>query len=237
MEPDDEVLVSTLTFIAPANAIRYVGAWPVFIDAEPRYRQMDTAKAIEFLTGACDWRSGGLCNRATGRRVRAVLPVHILGHPVDIEPLIEVARRFGLPVIEDATESLGAQYRGARGRPPRPIGLLQLQRQQAAHDRRRRDDRHRRRAAGRGAPRYLTTQAKDDPIEYVHQEIGYNYRLTNVQAAMGVAQMERLPAFVAAKRRIAAALCRRPGRCSRPGAHGRGGLGGQCLVDVHRPGG
>lgn len=203
VQPDDEVLVSSLSFIAPANAVRYAGAWPVFIDVDPRYRQMDTAKAIEFLTGACDWRSGGLYNRATGRRVRAVLPVHILGHPVDVEPLIEVARRFGLPVIEDATESLGARYRG------RAVGHLGTIACFSFNGNKLvttggggmivTDD-----ASLAARARYLTTQAKDDPVEYVHQAIGYNYRLTNIQAAMGVAQMEQLPAFVAAKRRIAA---------------------------------
>lgn len=203
VEPEDEVLVSSLSFIAPANAVRYAGAWPVFIDVEPRYRQMDTAKAIEFLTGACDWRSGGLYNRVTGRRIRAVLPVHILGHPVDLDPLIEVAGRFGLPVIEDATESLGARYRG------RAVGHLGTIACFSFNGNKLvttggggmivTDD-----ASLAARARYLTTQAKDDPVEYVHQAIGYNYRLTNIQAAMGVAQMEQLPAFVAAKRRIAA---------------------------------
>ena len=92
VERDDEVLVSTLTFIAPANAIRYVGAWPVFVDAEPGYWQMDPAKAVEFLERGCEWKDGALRNRVTGRRVRAVMPVHILGHPVDMTPLLDAAR-------------------------------------------------------------------------------------------------------------------------------------------------
>ncbi len=204
VEPGDEVLVSTLTFIAPANAIRYVGAWPVFVDAEPDYWQMDPAKALHFLERECEWRAGALHNRATDRRVRALLPVHILGHTVDLDPLREACRKYGLAMIEDATESLGAGYRG------RPVGRLgdvgcfsfngnklittggggMLVTDDAAAARR---------------ARYLTTQAKDDPVEYVHGAVGYNYRLTNLQAALGVAQMERLGAHVAAKRRIAAA--------------------------------
>jgi len=204
VEPGDEVLVSTLTFIAPANAIRYVGAWPVFVDAEPDYWQMDPAKALHFLERECEWRAGALHNRATDRRVRAVIPVHILGHPVDLDPLREACRKYGLAMIEDATESLGAEYRG------RPVGHLgdiacfsfngnklittggggMLVTDDAAVAQR---------------ARYLTTQAKDDPVEYVHGAVGYNYRLTNLQAALGVAQMERLGAHVAAKRRIAAA--------------------------------
>jgi perosamine synthetase len=202
VEPDDEVLVSTLTFIAPANAIRYVGAWPVFMDADPLYWQMDPQKVVEFLEQECQWTNGELRNQATGRRVRAILPVHILGHPVDMDPLLEVARKYGLLVIEDATESLGAEYRGKKVGHLGDIACFSFNGNKII-------------TTGGGGmivtdhvgwaeqARYLTTQAKDDPIEYVHDEIGYNYRLTNIQAAMGVAQLERLEEFVAAKRRIA----------------------------------
>jgi perosamine synthetase len=202
VEPGDEVVVSTLTFIAPANAVRYLGAWPVFMDAEPRYWQMDVAKLAGFLAEGCAQVAGVLRNRRTGRRVRALLPVHILGHSVDMVPLLELARRYELPVIEDASEALGACYRG------QPVGshgdiacfsfngnkiittggggMITTNR-----------------AAWASQAKYLTTQAKDDPLEYRHEEIGYNYRLTNLAAAMGVAQLERLDEFVAAKRRIA----------------------------------
>jgi perosamine synthetase len=202
VEAGDEVLVSTLTFIAPANAIRYLGAWPVFIDAEPTYWQMDPARVEDFLAHGCERRGGDLINRVTGRRVRAILPVHILGHPVDLDPIIALARQYELPVIEDATESLAGTYRG------KPVGsfgdlacfsfngnklittggggMLVT------------DD-----PALAARARYLTTQAKDDAVEFVHGAVGYNYRLTNVQAAIGVAQMERLDAAVAAKRQIA----------------------------------
>ncbi len=204
VQPDDEVLVSDLTFIAPANAIRYIGAWPVLVDAAPDYWQMDPARVRDFLEKDCVRRDGALRNRATGRRVRAIMPVHILGHPVDMELILDLAARHDLPVIEDATESLGAQYRG------RPVGRLgqigcfsfngnkiittggggMLVTDNAEWAER---------------ARYLTTQAKNDPAEFIHNEIGYNYRLTNIQAAMGVAQLEQLPAYIAAKRRIAAA--------------------------------
>jgi perosamine synthetase len=202
VQPDDEVLVSTLSFIAPANAIRYIGAWPIFIDAEPDYWQMDPQKVVDFLERECVWRHGELRNKTTRRRVRAIMPVHILGHPVDIDPILEVARRYDLIVIEDATESLGAQYKG------RKVGCLgdtacfsfngnkiittggggMIVTNNEAWARR---------------AKYLTTQAKDDPLEYIHNEIGYNYRLTNVQAAMGCAQLEHLDNYVAAKRQIA----------------------------------
>ncbi len=204
VEPDDEVLVSTLTFIAPANAIRYAGAWPVFIDAEPDFWQMDPQRVADFLENQCSVRDGVLRNRATGRRVRALLPVHILGHPVDLDPLLELARKFGLPVIEDATECLGASYRGARVGRGGDIACFSFNGNKII-------------TTGGGGmivtdneawgqrAKYLTTQAKDDPVEYEHHEIGYNYRLTNIQAALGCAQLEQLDGFIAAKRRIAAA--------------------------------
>jgi perosamine synthetase len=202
VQTDDEVLTSTLTFIAPANAIRYVGAWPVFIDAEPRFWQMDAEKVTDFLTKGCEWRAGALRNRATGRRVRALLPVHILGHPVDIDALLELARKYELAVIEDATESLGATYRGRQVGHLGDIACLSFNGNKLittggggmiVTDR---EDWARR-------AKYLTTQAKEDSVEYVHHKIGFNYRLTNLQAAIGVAQMEQLDSYVSAKRLIA----------------------------------
>lgn len=202
VQPDDEVLVSSLTFIAPANAIRYVGAHPVFIDAEPRYWQIDPQKVFDFLENDCRWEGGALYNRQTGRRVKAILPVHILGHPADIAPILEIAAKYSLSVIEDATEGLGASYRGASLGSFGNAGCFSFNGNKII-------------TTGGGGmlvtnddtwaarARYLTTQAKDDPIEYVHNEVGYNYRLTNLQAAMGCAQMEQLDAFVAAKRKIA----------------------------------
>jgi len=202
VKAEDEVLVSTLTFIAPVNAIRYVGAWPVFIDAEPEYWQMDPSKVVDFLERGCRWHNGALHNRQTGRRVSAVIPVHILGHPVDLDPILEIARKYGLKVIEDSTEGLGASY---KDRPLGSIGdvgcfsfngnkiittggggMLVTSNEEWARK-----------------AKHLTTQAKNDPIEYVHSEIGYNYRLTNLLAAMGCAQLEQLETFVTAKQRIA----------------------------------
>ena len=112
VKPDDEVLVSALTFIAPVNAIRYVGAWPVFIDAEASSWEMDPQKVVDFLDKECRWRNGALYNKISGRRVKAIVPVHILGHPCDMDPVLAVARKYELPVVEDATESLGAKYKG-----------------------------------------------------------------------------------------------------------------------------
>jgi perosamine synthetase len=214
VQPDDEVLVSTLTFIAPANAIRYIGAWPVFMDAEPDYWQMDPEKVVDFLGEECRWTNGELRNKTTGRRVKAILPVHILGHPVDMDPILEVARRYGLVVIEDATESLGAKYKGNMVGHLGDIACFSFNGNKIittggggmiATDN----------EAWASKAKYLATQAKDDPVEYVHNEIGYNYRLSNIQAAMGCAQLEQLNDYIAAKRRIAAvyteALSKSPG--------------------------
>ena len=202
VQADDEVVVSSLTFIAPANTIRYVGAWPVFIDAEPTYWQIDPAGVVDFLDNGCRWDGESLRNRRTGRRIKAILPVHILGHPVDLDPILAVAAKYSLPVIEDATEGLGARYRGKSLGSVGHVGCFSFNGNKII-------------TTGGGGmlvtdnaewaarARYLTTQAKDDPIEYVHNAIGYNYRLTNLLAAMGCAQMEQLDMFVEAKRQIA----------------------------------
>ncbi len=202
VQADDEVLVSSLTFIAPANAIRYLGAWPVFIDAEPRHWQIDPAGVVDFLDNDCRWDGESLRNRRTGRRVKAVLPVHILGHPADLDPIRVVAEKYSLPVIEDATEGLGARYRGKSLGSLGHAGCFSFNGNKiittggggmlVTND-----------AEWAARARYLTTQAKDDPIEYVHNAIGYNYRLTNLLAAMGCAQMEQLDLFVETKRQIA----------------------------------
>jgi perosamine synthetase len=202
VQPDDEVLVPSLTFIASANAIRHTGAFPVWIDSEPDYWQIDPEAVRAFLHEECEQRDDGTFNRATGRRVAAVMVVHVLGHAVDADPIVQLAHEFGLAVIEDAAESLGARYRG------RPVGSLGDAAVFSSNGNKLlttggggvlalHDDAIAERA------RYLTTTAKDDPVEYVHGEVGWNYRLTNLQAALGCAQMEQLDTFLAAKRRIA----------------------------------
>jgi len=155
-----------------------------------------------FLEDDCHWENGELRNKTSGRRVRALLPVHVLGHPVDMAPLMALARKFALPVIEDATESLGASYRGTSLGHLADIACFSFNGNKLL-------------TTGGGGmivtdneawarrAKYLTTQAKDDPVEYLHHEIGYNYRLTNIQAAMGCAQMELLDDYIASKRRIA----------------------------------
>ena len=202
IQENDEVLVSTLTFVAPVNAIRYVGAWPVFIDSEPKYWQMDPNKVVDFLNQECRWKNGKLYNRLTGRQIKAILPVHILGHPVDINSIVEIARKFNLTVIEDAAESLGAKYYEKSVGDLGDISCFSFNGNKVVT------------TGGGGAlltnneewavrAKHLTTQSKQDSLEYVHDEIGYNYRMNNIAAAIGVAQMEQIDSFIDKKRQIA----------------------------------
>jgi len=198
----DEVLVPTLTFVAPANAIRYTGAHPVFIDVQADTWQLDPKKVEEFINDGCIRYKNKLFNRKTKRIIKAILPVHILGQPVDMDPILNLAKKFKLKVIEDATESLGAVYKGKKTGTLSDIACFSFNGNKII-------------TTGGGGmlvtnnreysdkARYLTTQAKDDDLEYIHNEIGYNYRLSNIQAAMGLAQMEQLDEFIANKRNIA----------------------------------
>lgn len=203
VECGDEVLVSSMTFIAPANAIAYIGAFPIFVDADPHTWQMDPARVVAFLRDECERRPQGTFNRRTGRRIGAIVPVHILGQPVDLDPILAAAAEAGVPVVEDATESLGASYKGTA------VGTIGLAGCLSFNGNKlittggggmvvTRDEAVARRV------RHLTTQAKMSRDEYQHDEVGFNYRLTNVQAAIGVAQAEQLPAYIAAKKRSAA---------------------------------
>ena len=204
VQPEEEVLVSDLTFIAPVNAIRYCQAHPVFVDADLRSWQMDTKKLERFLFRECEMKAGICLNKKTGRRVRAVLPVHILGLACEMDRIVELARRFGLGVVEDAAEGIGVRYQGRHVGTFGDVGIFSFNGNKVV-------------TAGGGGmivthsksiaekARYLTTQAKDDDLEYIHNEVGYNYRLTNIQAALGVAQLEQLDSFLARKRAIAQA--------------------------------
>ncbi|MBI3616071.1 MAG: LegC family aminotransferase [Candidatus Omnitrophica bacterium] len=202
LEPEEEVLVSDLTFIAPVNAIRYCGAHPVLVDSDPSSWQMDTERLEQFLQEGCVFKEGKLFNRKTLRRVRTILPVHILGLTCEIDRIAALASQFRLSVVEDAAEALGVRYQDRHVGTFGDVGVLSFNGNKVV-------------TAGGGGmlvtrhkelarcARYLTTQAKDDDFESIHHEIGYNYRLTNLQAALGVAQLEQLPAFLVKKRWIA----------------------------------
>jgi len=203
IKPEEEVLVPALTFIAPANAVRYAGAWPVFIDVEPEHWQLDPQKVRDFIDQQCHSTEGKLINKSSGRRIHAILPVHVLGHPCDMDALFKIAREFELAVVEDATECLGAKYKNRKVGSESDVACFSFNGNKII-------------TTGGGGmivtsnpewaerARYLTTQAKDDPFAYVHNEVGFNYRLTNIQAAIGCAQMEQLERFVDRKREIAA---------------------------------
>jgi perosamine synthetase len=198
--PNDEVLVPSMTFIASANAVRYAGAWPVFADAESDTWQMDVVQVRDFLETACTHGADGVIHRATGRRVAALLPVHILGHPVDMAALRDAA--LGLPIIEDATESLGALCHGQPAGTIGEIGCFSFNGNKLI-------------TSGGGGMvvardpatlrriRHLSTQAKLPGNEYIHDEVGFNYRLTNLQAALGFGQFEQIDRFLERKRTIA----------------------------------
>jgi len=203
VRPEDEVLVSTLTFIATANAIRYAGAHPVLIDSEARWWQMDPQLVEDFLRNRCRVVDGELRNCSTGRRVSAIMPVHVLGHPVNLEALDTLAQEFGLRLLEDAAESLGASWGTRRIGNTADIACVSFNGNKTITCggggmllTNRREDADR--------ARYLTTQAKDDAVEYIHNEIGFNYRMTTVLAAIGLAQLEQLDGFVHRRREIAA---------------------------------
>ena len=199
VKPDHEVLIPSLTFIAPANAVRYVGAWPVFIDVDPNYWQIDLEMLGDFLRNNCETKDGVLVNKFTGRLVKAILPVHLLGHPCDMDPIMELAQTYNLTVVEDATESLGAEYKGNKLGSFGDVACFSFNGNKMVT------------TGGGGmiltnnknwADRavHLTTQAKTDEIEYIHDEIGFNYRLTNIQAALGCAQLEQIENHLESKR-------------------------------------
>ena len=200
---EDEVVIPNLTFVATANAVRYCGAHPVLVDLEPDHWQIDTGLVRRFLESDCESVDGELRNRRTGRRVGALMPVHLLGHPCNMDALSELAGTYGLPLVEDASESLGATFDGRPMGTIGDIGCFSFNGNKVI-------------TAGGGGmivtddeawakrAKHLRTQAKCDPIEYDHDEVGYNYRMVNVLAALGCAQLEQLDRFLETKRSIAA---------------------------------
>lgn len=201
VKPGDEVLVSNLTFVASANAIRHAGAVPVFIDAQESTWQMDPALLSDFLETHIDATSGAPVNRETGRRLGAILPVHILGYPCEMNRILSIADTYGIPVVEDATESLGSSSDGDPCGSLGELGCFSFNGNKLL-------------TTGGGGmlvtedpekarlAKHLTTQAKLPGAEFIHDQVGYNYRLTNLQAAVGCAQLENLSHHLARKREI-----------------------------------
>jgi aminotransferase in exopolysaccharide biosynthesis len=202
VKPDDEVLIPSLTFVATANAVTYCGALPHFIDSETRTLGVDAAKLRDHLASQTEQRSGQCVNRATGRVIRAIVPMHTFGHPVDLDGLLAVVHDFNLTLVEDAAESLGSHYHGQHTGTFGLMGTLSFNGNKTIT------------TGGGGAiltnnselarhAKHLTTTAKlTHAWEYRHDEIGYNYRLPNLNAALGCAQLEQLPVMIAAKREL-----------------------------------
>ncbi len=202
VKPDDEVLIPALTFVATANAVTYCGAVPHFVDSEERGLGVDVASLRAYLGSRTEQRAGQCINRDTKKVIRALVPMHTFGHPADMDGLLAVARDFGLALVEDAAESLGSYYCGRHTGTFGMMGTLSFNGNKTIT------------TGGGGAiltndeelarhARHLTTTAKmPHAWEYRHNEIGYNYRLPNLNAALGCAQMEQLTGMLAAKREL-----------------------------------
>lgn len=200
VKANDEVLVPALTFIATANAVSYCGAVPHFIDSEEKTLGVDPFKLAAYLERVAELRPDGCYNQKTGRRIKAMVPMHTFGHPVDLDPLLEVCRRFTITLIEDAAESLGSFYKGSHTGQFGLLSALSFNGNKTIT------------TGGGGAiltnneelgrlAKHITTTAKiPHRWEFNHDMVGYNYRMPNINAALGCAQLEQLPDFLAAKR-------------------------------------
>jgi perosamine synthetase len=202
VEAGDEVLVPALTFIATTNAITYCNATPHFVDSEASTLGVDAAKLRDYLLSNTEQRTGQCVNLATGQVIRALVPMHTFGHPVDVDALLTIAQDFNIALVEDAAESLGSYYHGQHTGTFGLLGTLSFNGNKTIT------------TGGGGAiltndaalarhAKHLTTTAKlPHAWEFRHDEIGYNYRLPNLNAALGCAQLEQLPAKLAAKRAL-----------------------------------
>lgn len=199
----DYVLLPNLTFVASANSIKYIGAEPLLIDADPLMWQMDLDLLDEFLSTQTEIKGEALYYKKDGRRIGAIMPVHILGNMCDMDRFSSIVSRYPLPVVEDATEALGTTYKGKSAGTFSPLAAFSFNGNKIIS------------TGGGGVivtdneelarkAKHLTTTAKASADEYYHDEVGYNYRLVNVLAAIGVAQMELLPSFIERKKQIVA---------------------------------
>ncbi len=200
-----EVITQALTFVATANAISYCHAYPVFVDSEESTLGLCPLKLEEFLASKAERRNDGTYNKITGRKIVACLPMHVFGHPVRIENILNICRTYQIEVIEDAAEALGSFYKGRHLGTFAGIGVLSFNGNKII-------------TTGGGGmllfqdetlakrAKHLTTTAKvPHPWEFFHDEVGYNYRLPNLNAALGCAQMGQLTEFVKNKRQTAKA--------------------------------
>jgi len=202
VKANDEVLIPALTFVATSNAVTYCGATPHFVDSESRTLGVDAPKLRDYLTNHTEQCAGQCINRANGRVIRALVPVHTFGHSADLDGLLAVAHDFNLSLVEDAAESLGSYYHGHHTGTFGLIGALSFNGNKTIT------------TGGGGViltndvelarhAKHLTTTAKlPHAWECRHDEIGHNYRMPNLNAALGCAQLEQLPAMLAAKKKL-----------------------------------
>lgn len=200
---NDEVLCPSLTFVATANAIHYCGAIPHFVDVSPTSLGIDVDKLDDYLSDIGEFHAQQFINKHTQRPIRAIVAMHTFGHPVDMEPLMALCDKYHLALVEDAAESLGSLYKGRHTGTFARLGAISFNGNKIVT------------TGGGGAIltnhgslathiRHITTTAKlPHAWEYAHDEIGFNYRMPNLNAALGLAQLEQLDNFVAAKRQLA----------------------------------
>lgn len=203
VKPQDEVVVPALTFVATANAVTYCGAVPHFADSSLETLGLDVAKLRDYLAQVVEIRDGASINRLTGRRIKAVVPMHTFGHPVDLDSLCDLCEQYNLALIEDAAESLGSYYKGRHTGNWGRVAALSFNGNKTIT------------TGGGGAiltndeelgklAKHLTTTAKvAHGWEFFHDMVGYNYRLPNINAALGCAQMEVLESYIEKKRSLA----------------------------------
>jgi len=202
---DDHVIAPNITFIATLNAIKYTGASPILVDVNPLDYQMDLELLETFLDENAVQKSDENGNyfvlNSTNKRIKAIMPVHVLGNMGNLDKLQQIAAKFKLEIIEDSTESLGSFYKGKHSGTFGKMGVFSFNGNKIIS------------TGGGGVivtddeelakkAKHLTTQAKASQMEYIHDEIGYNYRLVNVLAAIGVAQMEEFPNLLENKRKM-----------------------------------
>jgi aminotransferase in exopolysaccharide biosynthesis len=200
---DDEVIVPTLTFIAAVNPVKYIGAEPIFMDCDDSLT-MDVDKLEAFCESDCNFIDGKLINNSTNKHIKALVVVHVFGNMANMEGIIEIANKYNIKIIEDATEAIGTyyiegKYKGKHAGTIGDIGIYSFNGNKIM-------------TTGGGGmivsdnmeflnrAKHLTTQAKSDELYYTHDEIGYNYRMTNLQAALGLAQIEQLEDFIKIKK-------------------------------------
>ena len=205
VERDDEVLTQALTFIATCNALSYIGAQPVFIDVDRDTMGLSPVAMREWLSKNAEIKNGECFNKRTGRRVKACVPMHTFGHPVHLDELVEVCKEYNIELVEDAAESIGSLYKGKHTGTFGKVGALSFNGNKTI-------------TTGGGGmmlfndeelgafAKHLTTQAKiPHRWEFRHDHIGYNYRMPNINAALGCAQLEHIEEYVASKRETAKA--------------------------------